>query len=130
MRASIMVGTLSALLMLAALSSNHQQDSTWMLMHRVSIAEESTTTTRAARQFFQEAVAMELAARMDEADYLYARSVRAACTEYGVEHPITESYRRRYRTFVFRQLGGGGVLPPMVRIEPVLSGLEATSQLP
>ena len=56
MRASILVGTLSTFLTLAFLQSGHRQDSTWMLMHGVSIADEPESTTRAARQLFQEAV--------------------------------------------------------------------------
>lgn len=130
MRASILVGTLSTFLTLAFLQSGHRQDSTWMLMHGVSIADEPESTTRAARQLFQEAVAMELADRMDEADYLHVRSVRAACAEYGVNHPITDSYRRHYREFVFKQHGGEGVLPSIVRIESVLKSSEALSWSP
>ena len=129
MRTSILAGTLSATLTLAFLEASLHSDETWTPMYSVSIAEEPASS-RSASQFLQDAVAMEFSARLDEADYLYTRSVQKACDEYGVNHPITESYRRHYRNFLFKKFGNGDTLPEMVRIEPVLHGPESLPQRP
>ena len=130
MRASILIGTLSAILTMTLLRSSHQGDVTWMLMHGVSIAEEPPSPARTALQLSRDALAMEFEERMDEADYLYTRSVRVACAEYGPHHPITESYRRRYQTFIFKLHGISDSALPSLRIEPALSNSDALSQMP
>lgn len=130
MRASILAGTLSAILTMTFLRFSHQGDATWMLMYGVSIVEEPAFPSRTAHQFSRDALAMEFEERMDEADYLYVRAVRVACEEYGLRHPITESYRRRYQAFIFKLHGISDSAAPVLRIEPALGGLVALGETP
>jgi hypothetical protein len=58
---------------------------------------------RDARQLSQAAITMELAGRIEEADYLYSEAVQAAGEQYGHSHTITESYRQRHLAFFATQ---------------------------
>jgi len=128
MRVFVLVGLMSASVTVAVLDTwmNHKQalspfheaaaQGKW---EEAAAAIDGSMSLREARHLSQAAIAMEMADRMEEADYLYSEAVRAAGQQYGHDHPITESYRRRYLSFYYKLQGRASGGTPIVQIEQI-----------